>query len=63
MAKAACEEDPCIWDAGHSGPHAFPCKPCGRKGIVPLRDNWGRCPICKGRGWSDVKRKKGKKTT
>ncbi len=58
--KKKCEETLCLFDAGHEGPHAMKCKPCGGSGIVPVVDNWGRCPVCRGRGWQDVKRKKRK---
>ena len=56
--KKKCEEASCLFDKGHDGPHALKCKPCDGKGIVPRREEWGRCPICSGRGWRDVKRKK-----
>ncbi len=56
--KKMCKEKPCLWGEDHTGPHSFPCKHCEGKGIVPLYENWGRCPICKGRGWHDVKKRK-----
>ena len=61
--KKKCKKtESCIFDPAHSGKCAVGCGKCQGTGIIEVLrrgeiSDWHKCPVCRGRGWEDVKGK------